>query len=158
MRLVVSLALVLLFASSAATAKDSANAHIQADPSLFASQRAAIEKSITSDKYSELTRTQREEVTAALNRMEAILASTDSVKSLDEKKQVQLFNDQELVNNLLTKAREDSRMICRQEKKIGSHRLNTQCRTVAEIRRERESSQGALREHQRIKMPVRGDG
>ena len=150
MRLTLSLVFVLLFASLTAQAKDT----IQADPTQFASQRAEIEKSIQGDKYSELTRTQREEVMAALDRMETILASADSVKNLEEGKQIELYNDQELINNLLTQAREDSRMICRQRIRTGSHRANTECRTVAEIRRDRESTQQAMRDHQRSKLPV----
>ena len=147
MNTLLRLAFVLFFAPLAAMANDT----FKADPTLFANQRAEIEKSMRGDKYSELTRTQREEVTAALDRMEAILASADSVKSLEEDKKIQLFNDQEMINNTLTKAREDSRMVCRQRIKTGSHLANTECHTVAERRRELESSQSALREHQRIK-------
>ena len=156
MRLSVSLSLLLLLAPLAAGAKDTAKESIKADPSLFPAQRAEIEKSIKTDKYSELTLTQREKVAAALDRMEAILASADSIAALEEEKKIELFNDQELINNLLTKAREDSRLVCARRVKTGSHRPTTECRTVGERRRDRLESQDALREHQRSLMPVQG--
>ena len=77
----------------------------------------------------------------------------DSIQSLDTDDRTQLFNDQEMVNTVLTKARADSRTICRKQVRTGSHRLNQYCRTVAEIRNERENSQDAMRRFQRITLP-----
>jgi hypothetical protein len=154
MQRVSTLALLLFLVPLTGFAKDTAQKDmIQADPTGFAAQRAEIEKSMASDKYTELTRTQREEVDAALDRMEEILVSIESVDDLEHDQKEQLFNDQELVNNVLTQAREDSRMVCKKQQRTGSHRLNNYCRTVGEIRRERENSQDSLRRMQRITLP-----
>jgi hypothetical protein len=115
---------------------------LRIEPNEFAATRADIEAAIRkTDRYSELTRTQHEEMTAALDRMERVLSGVKSVDSLDQDTRTQLFNDQELINNLLTKVAEDSRLICRREKRVGSHRSTNTCITVGERRRQREAVQ-----------------
>lgn len=146
--------LLLAAASSVAAAKDM----IRANPAEFPALRAEIQKALKGEAYSELTRTEREEVTAALDRMEKALASVDSVKDLDNRVQTQLFNDQELVNTVLTKAAADSRTVCRQQVRTGSHRHNQVCRTQGEIRREREEAQRQLGRIQGPSMRPPSDG
>jgi hypothetical protein len=57
---------------------------------------------------------------------------------------VRVFNDQEVVNTLLTQARADSRLVCDRSRPTGSHRRQTKCQTVAERRRRMESDQDHL--------------
>jgi hypothetical protein len=148
-------AVALLVATvSSVSAKDS-DEILRASPANFAAQRAEIEKGFRGDEYSELTRTQREDVIAALDRMEDTLAGVESIDSLETKKKVQLLNDQELINTVLTQAKEDSRLICRNEVRTGSHRLTPQCRTVGERRRQREEDQANLRKMQRSPLEQR---
>jgi hypothetical protein len=155
MRLVLPATLLALCFAAAPALADSAPL-VKTEPAQFPSAKAQIVKDLKDGKtYAELTRTQREEVLAALDRIEAILDGTAEVSELDDKDKVQLINDQEFVNTTLTQAAEDSRLVCKSVRKTGSHRLTPSCRTVAEIRRERESSQEALRSHYRVKMPVR---
>ena len=151
-----SILLALAASVSLAAAKEPKEDPISTDIAEFPTLRAEIEEDLKGDTYSELTRTQREEIKAALDRMEKTLAGVDSIQNLDIDDRTQLFNDQELVNNVLTKAREDSRTICRKQVRTGSHRLNQYCRTVGEIQREREGSQDALRRFQRITLPNKG--
>ena len=153
MRLRLCFALLLVAGLSTASAKEM----IRADPSDFPALRKEIEKDIKSDGYSELTRTQREEVVAALDRMEETLAGVESVQSLSDSKKTQLFNDQELVNTVLTRAEADSRTICRKEQRTGSHRLNQNCRTVGEIRRTREDAKLQLMKNQTIRRAAPGE-
>lgn len=153
-RLGLLLGSLLVCSPSWATVKES----IKADPSEFPDRRAQIEKAIAdSDRYSELTRTQREELKKALDRMESTLASVESVSSLDPKIKVQLFNDQELVNTTLTQAAEDSRLICRQQVATGSHRARPKCNTVGEIRRQRNIDQESIRRNFKSGMRAPGD-
>ena len=114
------------------------------DPDSFREHRARIEAALKTDAYSELTRTQRLEVLAALDRMERVLSEVTSVQELSDARKAQLFNDQEMVRTVLTKAADDSRMLCRTEQRTGSHRLHSHCSTVGERRRERENSQRML--------------
>jgi len=150
----VRLCLLLIATLASPMALASAKESIKAEPSEFPARRAQIEKALSDpDRYSELTRTQREELIQALDRMEKTLAGTDSVANLDEGTKVQLINDQERVNTMLTKGAEESRLVCRSEVATGSHRKKTTCQTVAQIRRARDQSQHQLRQTQRSRLP-----
>lgn len=155
-------AVALLFSASptfAASAK-AAPLSTQADASAFPAAKARIEKELQDGKtYSELTRSEREEVMAALDRIEAVLSKADGpVKDMADKDKIALVNDQEFVNTVLTKAREDSRLVCKQERKTGSHRLTPRCRTVAELRRERDLNQEQMRRVQKSHMRAPAGG
>jgi hypothetical protein len=130
----------------------------KADVSTFAESKAQIEADLKKgERYSELSASQRDEVRAALERMENRLQGVTSVAEMDARDRAELMNDQELVNTILTAAEEDSRLICKRTVKTGSHRPTTSCRTVAERRRERENSQQALRSMQKSHMDGPGD-
>lgn len=92
--------------------------------------------------YSEISLEDKSKVQVALARMEGLLGGKDSADGLAEADKVALFNDQEVVNTVLTKAREDSRLVCRREKVLGSNMPTNRCMTVAERRRRAESDQG----------------
>jgi hypothetical protein len=55
-----------------------------------------------------------------------------------------VFNDQALINAILTQAGEDSRLVCTRERPVGSRRPITHCVTVAEKRRHREEVQNEM--------------
>lgn len=66
----------------------------------------------------EIDEEDRATVRAALQRILTALATAgDSVDNLPQAQKAAVFNDQELANNILTKAGEDSRLICRQKRK-----------------------------------------
>lgn len=66
------------------------------------------------------------------------------IQSMSQERRVAVFNDQELVNGLLTRAREDSRLVCRREKTVGSNLPVSVCHTVAERRRQSDDSRDHL--------------
>ncbi|WP_255423680.1 hypothetical protein [Xanthomonas sp. GW] len=112
----------------------------------FAQQLSTIRQQLDDGKtYSELSAENRSKVEAALSRMATVLNSHPDVDTLREEDKVVLFNDQETVNTLLSKASSDSRMICRREAVLGSLRTTTQCKTVAERRRDNEDAQELMR-------------
>lgn len=115
----------------------------------FALQAQQIRNDLAGDAYSELGKEDRRSVDAALTRMGATLVEGVDINRLSEAEKVQLFNDQELVNTVLTRARADSRVVCKREKTVGSHRAVSQCLTVAERRRIREESSELLQANQR---------
>jgi hypothetical protein len=146
MRLVLSATLVALCLVAAPVFAASAPLSTKADASSFPSAKARIEKDLKDGKtYSELTARQKEDVVDALERIEAILEGAPSVESLSTDDKLQLVNDQEFVNTVLTKAADDSRLICKQERKTGSHRMAPRCRTMAQIRKDREDAQEIAR-------------
>jgi hypothetical protein len=117
----------------------------------FEEQRVAIIKDLDGGKvYSEISAKERGDVKDALNRISGALQAPSGVQGLTEEQKTKVFNDQELVNAILTRAGEDSRLVCTREKVVGSHRPTTQCLTVAERRRMRESDQDTLRQKNRI--------
>ena len=117
----------------------------------FEEQRLAIIKDLDGGKvYSEISQKERNDVRDALNRISGALQAPSGVQGLNEDQKARVFNDQELVNSILTRAGEDSRLVCTREKVVGSHRPTTQCQTVAERRRIRENDQNNLQKNNRI--------
>ncbi|HYG04856.1 MAG TPA: hypothetical protein VD865_00395 [Stenotrophomonas sp.] len=90
--------------------------------------------------YSEITLDQRGQVREALARISTQI-DRNGEGSVAPQQEAAMMNDQELVNTILTQAREDSRLICRREKSVGSHRVTTSCMTVAQRRRSQDRSQ-----------------
>ena len=108
----------------------------------FEKQKEKILADLAEGKvYAEISQTDRIEVRNALNRIGDSLQRAGGVDQLSSDDKVKVINDQELVNTILTRAGEDSRLVCTREKKVGSHRVTTQCQTVAQRRRMREESQ-----------------
>lgn len=102
--------------------------------------------------YAEITQQDRVEVRNALTRISDSLQKAGGVDQLSEGDKAKVFNDQELVNTILTRAGEDSRQVCTREKKVGSHRPTTQCYTVAERRRMREDTQNDINKN--FRQPI----
>ena len=137
------LLLLLLLAAAAGAAEPPKEAPREtlrvASPAEFAESRALIEQAVReSDQYRDMQDEDRRQLTKALDRMQATLASIASVQELDDRTRTQLYNDQELINTVLTQVRDDSRMICKREKKVGTHRITNICVTAGERRRQRE--------------------
>lgn len=116
----------------------------------FGEQRAQIEADLADGRtYSELSSGDRSAVRESLDRISQYLGGVDSVDQLTEDNKARVFNDQEVINNILTQAAADSRVICTREAKTGSNRKITTCLTVAERNRRREQDQENLRDVQR---------
>jgi hypothetical protein len=91
--------------------------------------------------FEALSRSERSELTAAQAEIRAALAGKQSMSDLDDAGKLVVFNAHEKVVALVNKA-EDERLVCVQKKRLGSHRHTLECRTVAQIREERESARG----------------
>jgi hypothetical protein len=146
----------LFLVATASWASDSKPNLSANDYAGFQAQSQVIRRDLNEGKlYSELDQKQRGEVTAALDRIDAALQSHGNVAALPEETKLRVFNDQELVNTILTKGRDDSRLLCTRETPVGSHRPVNSCKTVAERRRDRERSQDTMRDLQRAPaLPV----
>lgn len=62
---------------------------------------------------------------------------------LSDAEQIEVFNTIETINAALTKA-EDERLVCEQKKRPGSNMIMKSCKTVAQLRQQREDTQKAL--------------
>lgn len=131
------------FAFAPAVAEDEPPIDLQAASS--AEQFDGIRKALNTEDYAEITSADRGTVLDLLNRMEEQLAG-GGVDALNDDQKVRLFNLQDEANMILVGAAEDSRLVCRREKKVGTRFTTTHCATVAERRRVREDTQQQLRE------------
>ena len=145
----------LLLLAGSATASDTGT-RVDVDNG-FQAQRDTILKELgDGETYSEIETADREQVKAALSRISAALDRSGGVAQLDEQQKVEVFNDQELVNNILTKAGENSRLVCKRVKKTGSHMSSNQCMTVAARNRAMEHAQDQFRRTPAHQLPKEG--
>lgn len=134
----------IMLAAGGAVAGDG-EAKQDANASRFEAQRVSIEKALDDGgTYGEFSSTERREVLAALARIQETLGPSGDAGQLNERQKLQVFNDQELINNILTRADDDSRLVCRREKKTGTHLASNQCLTVAERERAAEHARDTL--------------
>ncbi|MDV3467782.1 hypothetical protein RZA67_03425 [Stenotrophomonas sp. C3(2023)] len=107
-------------------------------------QVRAVEQALSTDDYSELSLEDRSKVRAALNRIRTVMGDKQTVAEINPGARVDVFNEQQLVNTLLTQAHADSRMVCRRERATGSNRLVSNCMTVAQRRKAAEDAKDSL--------------
>ena len=149
-----TLALLVLIAGGAMASERGTRVDVEEQ---FAAQRTQILEELGDGKtYSEIKNADREKVKSALARISAALAQSGGVAQLGEEQKVAVFNDQELVNNILTEAGENSRLVCKREKKTGSHMASNQCMTVAARNRATEHAQETLRNTPPRSLPREG--
>jgi hypothetical protein len=136
----VSLLLGYALAASAATASSKPDESFALEPAAIAAKKTDLLKGIEDGKrYRELTRTQREQVLAALDRLAIAVGTPEAQRDAGAREQIAA--DHELVQRVLSQAAYDSRLKCRREKIIGSNRTQATCHTLGELRRERERTQ-----------------
>ncbi len=145
--------MALILVASASAQADTTKGEVGLDVNTsFTEQHTRITTEMADgETYSEISAQDRTSVKQALDRIAEALAQAGSVEALNAKQKTEVFNDQELVNTILTKAAEDSRLVCKRVKKVGSHRTTTDCATVAQRRKSIESAQDEMR---KVKVPT----
>ena len=134
--------LMLFFVALPSWASDA----VELTSGTFERQREAVMQDLAEGtKYSEIPEKEKLTVVTLLGRMSSLISRAPSVEELHDSDRAQLFNDQEQVNTILTRARADSRVVCRREAPVGTRRAQTRCLTVAERRLATETSQDQLR-------------
>ncbi len=150
---------LLLSVATLASAKSPRHENVTFDPKVFEEQRQALEQEIaTGETYRSIAKADKQQVNEALERLSGLLAGITSVSQLNESQRLKVFNDQQLVNNLLTQAAADSRLVCTRETPVGTRLPIKTCKTVGERRREREVAQDALRDTFGSQMVDRSTG
>lgn len=120
-------------------------------------QLALVETAIGTEHYSEIGEADRMAVRDALGRIRAHVGGNPSADGLSPDIRTAVFNDQELVNNIMTRAHADSRMVCERVRLTGSNRREQACMTVAQKRDLKDNSQDILRTWNRWNMRRPGD-
>ena len=91
-----------------------------------------------------LSQDKRDEVLKDQDRLFALLQGKQVIGDLQPDRQVEAANLLESIKAVAMNA-EDERMICTRERKMGSNFTQRVCRTVGQLRREREAARDGLR-------------
>jgi hypothetical protein len=119
-------------------------------PEAFAEQATAVRAAMRGNgRYSLISNSDRNAVEANLDKIASLLEQRGSVANLTDREQVVVNNAQEQANALLTE-NDGDRLVCRYEKRTGSHFREKVCNTVSELARMRDDNQ---REFRRITPP-----
>lgn len=108
-------------------------------------QLARVEGALHSEQYSEIGLEDKSKVSAAISRIRDNLGQHETAEQASPLARTAIYNDQELINSILSRAHADSRMVCRRERLTGSNRQTQVCMTVAQRRDAMENSRDVLR-------------
>lgn len=152
----IAICALLLAASSSVFASQQ---QVALDEGNFADQRQEIEEDLADGKtYAEISNSDRATVRESLHRIGNRLEGVDSIDSLDMETKVDIFNEQEKINTILTQAAADSRLVCERSAPTGTRMRKTQCQTVAERRRRAEDDKHNMRKLQDGQAMLRQEG
>ena len=111
---------------------------------------AAVKQEMTpGGRYEFVEGKNRDTLNQRLDDMQSLFDQYGSVDKMDQASKVRLYNDQELVDGILTK-NDSNREVCTREASLGSNIPHVTCRTYGQIRRDQNGTQSALRQMQRI--------
>lgn len=110
----------------------------------FLDWHAEVARRARTNEFNALTKDQLAELAAAQAELRTILEGRANMGELDVDAKLRVFNAHEIVLALVTQA-EDDRLVCKQEKRLGSHRHQLVCRTAKQLREERGNTQNELR-------------
>lgn len=100
---------------------------------------------------------EREKIDARFADMQSLFDKYGTVAQMGENDKIQLFNDQEAVNAILTH-RDDKRLVCENVAQVGSHIPRTTCRTYREIEMERLQMRNLQQDMRRVQESRGGKG
>jgi len=111
---------------------------------------AAVKQEMTpGGRYEFVDGKNRDTLNQRLDDMQSLFNQYGSVNKMDQASKVRLYNDQELVDGILTK-NDSNREVCTREATLGSNIPHVTCRTYGQIRRDQNGTQSALRQMQRV--------
>jgi hypothetical protein len=103
----------------------------------FSAVVAAVQKEmLRGGRFEFVDSKEHDTVNARLADMQALFDKHGTVAQMEMNTKVQLFNDQEAVNAILTH-RDDERLVCVHDAPLGSHIPRTVCKTYGEMERQR---------------------
>jgi len=145
----VALMLGLALATTAHAKPEKAQVKFDANAPV-AEQIRSVEAAINSEDYSEMGLEDKSRVQQALGRIKIKMGDHERIEQVSPQDRTQIFNDQEVINTIMTRAHADSRMVCRRERTTGSNMPQSVCLTVAQRRKAEEDSRKALNDGQRF--------
>lgn len=118
-----AIALAACFALASAARADKNEAPATMSKADFDVVKTRMIGQLDSDRYAEITPKDKASVIGALDRIDQRLAKS----SMGEQDRLDIINDQELINQITTHARAESRMYCERETLTGSHITKVAC-------------------------------
>jgi hypothetical protein len=100
-------------------------------------------------RFEFVTRDEYATVNNRLDDMQLLFDKYGSVVQMDARTKIQLFNDQEVVNGILTQ-RDDDRLICESSPPTGSLIPKTTCRKYGEIEKSRKDTRSFMERFQQV--------
>ncbi|WP_313179493.1 hypothetical protein [Stenotrophomonas sp.] len=136
---------VMLLGLSAAAQAASEKPVVQMDRQApVAEQVRQVEKALDNGEYAEISADDRAQVRQSLERITLRVGDRQTAQELPPAVQNEVFNDQERINTILTRAHADSRLVCQHTRTTGSNMPKSRCLTVAERRRIEEKGKALL--------------
>ncbi|MBB6186525.1 hypothetical protein [Rhodanobacter sp. MP7CTX1] len=116
----------------------------------FTAVVAAIHQQMQPGGHYEFTsKKDRAAVDTQFGEMQSLFDKYGTVDQMDQASKVQLFNDQQAVNAILTHNSSD-RLVCEHIAPLGSNIPKTVCKTYGEIQREQRDSQHYMQNFQQV--------
>jgi hypothetical protein len=112
----------------------------------FAAVVAAVQKQMAPNgRYQFVDKDQRSTIDAKFAEMQSQFDKFGSVDKMDADSKMRLFNDQEVVNGILTQ-NDANRLVCERETPTGSHLSTRVCRTYGEIKENQRNAQNHMQD------------
>jgi predicted RNA-binding protein Jag len=116
----------------------------------FTAVVAAVHQQMQTGGHYEFTsKKDRDAIDAQFSEMQSLFDKYGTVAQMDPNAKVQLFNDQQAVNAMLTH-NDSNRLVCEHIAPLGSNIPKTVCRTYGEIQQEQRDSQHFMNTYQQV--------
>ena len=109
------------------------------------SQQHEIRKQLLEQtgRYEEMPAIKRDAILAEQNKLFRLLEGKTTTSELDPAQQTEVFNALEAISSAINNT-EDERIVCERVKKTGSHQVTRVCKSVAQIRADRERAKSEM--------------
>jgi hypothetical protein len=135
-----AIALAACFALASVASADQIGAGGSMSRADFAALRTRMIGQLNSDRYAEIKPADKAAVFGALDRIGQRLAKP----SLGNQDRVDIFNDQELINQITTHARAESRIYCERDEPTGTHVIRVICMSMGKWMQKQKDEQNAV--------------
>lgn len=108
-------------------------------------------------RYEFIDQKNRQKIDTIFADMQSLFDKRDTIAQMNQDEKVQLFNDQEAANAILTR-NDDKRLVCETVAPIGSHIPKTSCRTYRDIEMERRDTRNLQQRMLQVQEAKGGKG
>jgi hypothetical protein len=140
MSLKYAIATAVFLALASAARADKTDMQVHMSKTAFDAVRSRMIGQLDSDRYAEITPQDKAAVIGALDRIGQRLAKS----ARDDQDLVDIFNDQQLINQVTAHAKVESRIYCERDQPTGSHRIRVTCMSLAKWTEREHDGQNAM--------------